>query len=191
VALGIWHSLKRTTTTAPHVVLWTGPPHSGKTTAIGELVERVRSAGCSVAGILAPSIWQNGELTGFDIVDLARGQRTSLAGRGQVGREMTGKFAFNASGLALGRAALTSPTAMTADLVVVDEFGPLELKGDGWRTPVDRLVARAAGVLLLVVRSALAESVGALYNIPTKRVIDARRVPAAIDAVLGLLAGPS
>jgi nucleoside-triphosphatase THEP1 len=170
-----------------NIVLWTGPQHSGKTTAARRLVREATSRGRSVAGIIAPSIWQDGVLTGFDLIDLATNQREPLARRDQPGCETTGKFGFAAEGLELGRRALASGAAMAADLVLVDEFGPLELKGGGWRDDVDRLARQASGVLVLVVRSGLTEDVGNLYDVPAHHIVSAADAPSAIDAVLDLL----
>ena len=52
------------------LVLWTGPKHSGKSSALGQLIARSVAEGISVAGILAPSIYQRGRLVGFDVVDV-------------------------------------------------------------------------------------------------------------------------
>ena len=86
-----------------------------------------------------------------------------LARRVESGAGHVGPFAFTADGPAFGNAALTSPAARTAALVIVDEFGPLELRGDGWRTAADQLISSFRGVLLLVVREALADDVLQLY----------------------------
>ncbi len=146
------------------VSLLIGPKHAGKTTAAAELIRRVRARGRTVAGILAPSIWVDGVLHGFDIVDIATGRRTRLSDIQSAGEQTSGRFRFCAEGLALGQAALSDPAARIADLVIVDEFGPLELRGGGWRDAVDALVGHAAGLLVLVVRQSLAESVAGLYR---------------------------
>ena len=52
------------------LVIWTGPKHSGKTTAAALLAGRARGRGLDVAGVLAPSVIRGGELVGFDVVDL-------------------------------------------------------------------------------------------------------------------------
>jgi len=167
--------------------LWTGPRHSGKTTGVARLVERIRADGLSVAGILAPSLWRDGRLTGFDLVDLATGQRSSLATRERVGGIRMGRFVFLEDGLALGRNALAGPAATGADLVVVDEYGPLELDGGGWRESVDRLIREASGCVLLVVRRSLIPALTELYNLPPKHVIDAAS-DRAVEAAAALVA---
>jgi len=145
------------------IVLWTGPKHSGKSTAVAVLADGARRAGFTVAGLLAEGVHREGELIGFDAVDLRTGRRAALARRGGSGAVRIGQYAFDEAGLDLGAAALCPAAAGDADLVIVDEFGPLELSGAGWRQAVDALLASARGVIVLVVRDRLVEAVRQLY----------------------------
>jgi nucleoside-triphosphatase THEP1 len=167
----------------PNVVLWIGPKHSGKSTAAARLVARAVDEGLAVAGILAPAIYRDGALAGFDVVDIATGLRLPLARRTRNQQQDLGGFAFRPRGMRLGNAALRSAQARSAALVVVDEFGPLELRHEGWRHAVDRLIAHLRGTLLLVVRQELADDVAQLYCRWNPQRIWATD-PDAIDAVL-------
>ena len=146
-----------------NVVLWIGPKHSGKSTAAARLVERATAEGFPVAGILAPAVYHGGALAGFDAVNVVTGLRRPLARRAEQTQCDVGPFAFETEGLRLGSAALAPVAARSAALVIVDEFGPLELRGRGWRSAVDRLTSEFQGVLLLVVRDELARDVVRLY----------------------------
>lgn len=64
----------------------------------------------------------------------------------------------------MGKAALDVSTGRSADLVIVDEFGPLELGGHGWREDVDLLLAETDTVVVLVVREELVQEVERLYG---------------------------
>ena len=135
--------------------LWTGPKHCGKTTAAAKLAGTVRQRGFRVAGLLAPSIYRDGRLIGFDALDLRSGVRSPLAVRRDEPGEV-GPFHFLEEGLRLGSQALDVAAADGADLVMVDEFGPLELAGRGWRAAVDALVHAGRTLLVVVVRQELA-----------------------------------
>jgi len=161
------------------VVLWYGPKHSGKSTAAMRLVERATAEGFSVAGISAPAVFRDSILAGYDVVDLATGLRTALARLADRDSAETGRFAFEEEGWRLGIAALAPTATAAAALVMVDEFGPLELRGRGWRSAVDKLTPAFGGILLLVVRAELTEEVTRLYA-----RWDLERIPAcAPDAV--------
>jgi nucleoside-triphosphatase THEP1 len=145
------------------LVLWTGKKHSGKTTGAARLVRAVRAKGYVVGGLVAPAVYRDGALIGFDAVDLRSGQRAALArdnGKGST----AGRFEFLAEGLRLGNASLSPAATASADLVVVDEFGPLELNQQGWRRSVDLLAQSSEAIILLVVREELADEVERLYG---------------------------
>lgn len=167
------------------LILWTGPKHSGKTTTLTSLIYLARLKGIAVAGILAPSVYIDDKLAGFDIVDLDTNQRTTLSRRGAQGSQTVGQFVFTDQGLELGRSALQSVLISKTELIVIDEYGPLELAHRGWRTQVDRLIAETAGIVLLVVRDELAQQVSQLYPQPPALFVPAAE-PDSIDRVLDL-----
>ena len=87
------------------LVLWTGEKHSGKTTRAAKLVEIARGEGFNIAGLLAPSLYRDGELLGFDAIDLQNETRAPLAKR-NTDTGKTIRFTFLPEGLKLGNAAL-------------------------------------------------------------------------------------
>jgi nucleoside-triphosphatase THEP1 len=166
------------------LILWVGQRHSGKTTSAGRLVSRVRGEGFSVCGLLAPSVYEDGELAGFDAVDIRTGRRAALARRSEV--EEGGRFAFLTEGLEVGREALGQEVVESADIVVIDEFGPVELGGGGWRAEVERVLERTGVIVMLVVRRESAAEVCGLYRGygPEKlRAADS----ASVERVLGMV----
>ncbi len=166
--------------------LWTGPKHSGKTTRAGQLARRARQDGFRVAGLLASSIYQEGHLVAFEVLDLQSEARSLLAVRrddlGDVG-----SFHFVKEGLRLGHQALAAAATEGADLVIVDEFGPLELASQGWRRAVDALVRTGGVPLLLIVRQELAGAVQEAYASVPSKVLDAA-ASESVHEVIRLLA---
>jgi nucleoside-triphosphatase THEP1 len=167
------------------IVLWIGPKHSGKTTRATHLVQAARAGGFVVAGCLAPSLYANGVLLGFDIVNLRSQERAPLARRRAAVGEDRG-FCFLPEGLALGVKALGPGATRDADLIIVDEYGPRELAFLGWRDATDRLMTSSEALLLLVVREELVDQVQLLYQAVAARRLVAIR-PESIDEVLTML----
>jgi len=162
------------------LVLWIGEKHGGKTTSAGNLVRIARDEGFIVAGLLAPSVYSDDELLGFDAIDLRNENRVPLA------RRKKGRFIFLNDGLKFGNAALSMAATKSADLVIVDEFGHLELKGQIWRQSVDSLLTSSSALILLVVRQELASKVQQVYkDFPCRNI--AAIEPESIDEVIGLL----
>jgi len=171
--------------TMDRLILWVGEKHSGKTTVLARFVEIARAENLKVAGILAPSLYRAGELTGFDVLDLRDGNRAPLARR-EIGADSIGQFTFLEDGWKLGKAALSKEATESADLVVVDEFGPLELSGRGWRCSVDSLLTSSNQTVILVVRRKLVNSVRRTYYDFQCRQVDADE-PGASHKVIEML----
>jgi nucleoside-triphosphatase THEP1 len=154
------------------VVVATGRPESGKTTAVQRLVNTLRSRGYSVRGILQPGRFEDGSKTGFAIHDLDTGEETDLAGLVERGEGDHGtRFRFAADGFALAERALAK--VQRGDILVVDELGPLELRGQGHSRAVQRAlqVPGLAGVVL-VVRSQLVPALLANLRVDDAAVVD-------------------
>ena len=155
----------------PHkLILFTGRKHSGKTTAAERLAKQVRSEGFRIAGLLAPSIYKDNRLVGFGAVDLSVDRQIKLANR-RTAKDTGGRWEFTREGLKLGKAALNPSAASSADIIIVDEFGPLELEGRGWRKEVDLLLSSTDVAVMLVVRQELEGRVQELYeNYPSTKL---------------------
>lgn len=124
-------------------------------------------------------------MVGFDAMDMRNEARSPLAVRrddpGDIGR-----FHFLEEGLSFGRRALDVAATEGADLVIVDEFGRLELASRGWRSAVDSLVHAGKRPLLIVVRREWAGEVQEVYADVPSRVLDAAG-PDSVHEVISLL----
>ncbi len=171
--------IARPPVSAPIAVV-TGARGSGKTTLAAATVDLLRASGRRVGGIVAPGAWRDGARFSFDIVDLATGERRPLACREpRDGWREEGSFWVDPVGVALGQGALG---ADQADVVVVDEVGPWELRGAGWSRELDALAARATPLLLVVRRECL-EEVAARWSLAAATVFDvATASPAQVAA---------
>ena len=172
-------------TVTTKLVLWTGPRHSGKTTTASDLVKIAHKEGFIVAGLLAPSLYDNGELIGFGALDLKNNTRKPLA-RFNTEKAKTMPLKFIPEGLKVGYTALSQASTQSADLVVVDEFGPMELEGRVWREAIDLLLSNGESLIVLVVRRELVEKVRRLYTeIPSQKF--AASDPESISKVIDIL----
>jgi nucleoside-triphosphatase len=149
--------------TQNRLILWTGPKHSGKTTCAIRLIQMARTEGFVVAGILEPSLYDNGKLLGFNVLDVQNQKQTPLARRNND-KSTTGFFKFITEGLQFGNAALSTKATKFADLIIIDEFGPLELKGQGWRRNIDSLLSSSNAIILIIIRQRLKDTFQKLYT---------------------------
>lgn len=142
------------------VLALTGPVHAGKTTFLERACPRWSAGGLACAGFLSPAVTdENGE-TGYDLLELpGLFRRPYLRRRGEPGAERVGPFFFLPAALERARAILLDPGP--ADLLVVDEAGPLELAGGGLWPALREAVRRADRTVLCVVREGIADGFAA------------------------------
>lgn len=152
----------------PAVFLVTGPSGSGKTDFLTKTVF-VLSAKRSVKGILSPGRWKDGKRDGFDLEVIGESRRRELSRRDGPSEwpRLAGPFHFSTETIAQGRRALQD--ASDADIVVVDEVGPLELEGGGWAPELDRLAGQGK-TMLWSVREGLVEAVQARWGVYAAQV---------------------
>jgi nucleoside-triphosphatase len=140
----------------PINALLSGPIGVGKTTVCLRVIEAARRAGLSVGGFLTPAILDKSKARiGIAIVDLATGERRLLARLGAYPEGLRlGKYTFESQSLEWGKAILQQ--GRSADLLVIDEIGRLELeRGEGFVGALDILAEGAARRSLTIVRETL------------------------------------
>jgi nucleoside-triphosphatase THEP1 len=131
-------------------LLLVGPVSSGKSLFVERLTGPLRSAGLDVCGFFQRGVFgADGSKIGYDLVGLTSGKERALARREETGQG----WRFDASAF---DAALAE--VRPAALAVIDEVGPLELRGGGHAAAVERALA-CSDAALLVVREALADRV--------------------------------
>lgn len=146
------------------VELFTGPKHSGKTTRLAAWCAAQLPG--TVGGILQPR-----RPGGRVLVDVLTGEETALEvppdAPPTVPTQQVGRFMFAAGAFEWAAARLAHAAAdLRVTTVVVDEIGPLELRGEGLDAAVRALVAdaRPAVRIVLVVREELADDVRKRYG---------------------------
>jgi nucleoside-triphosphatase len=151
----------------PRLYVLTAPIGLGKTTFCRTLASQARTAGWDVAGILCPAIVENGAKTGIQVQDLRSEEIRLLAvSTHQPFDQMPdkdldlslfpklGNWLFFPSALTWGREVIAA--SLPADLLIVDELGPLELvRGEGWANAVEVLQQPAYKIGIVVIRPSL------------------------------------
>lgn len=169
-------------------VVVTGPPDIGKTAAIVAVAERLRAEGVPVAGIVQLGEVVEGRKVGFRLRDIASGEEAQLASRDKRGRgEFGTRFRFSEEGFRLGRKALAR--ACAGGVLMIDELGPVELRGAGHMPAVRRAIATPdlAGAVV-VVRRPLVPSLLAALEASDAVVIDLEdAAEGAVDDILSEL----
>jgi len=103
-------------------------------------------------------------LHGGELIPLARRKTNPEPGRMP--------FTFFHEGLKAGRQALSPSVCLGADLIIVDEVGPLELSGQGWAHFLGPLLRLKKPKNLWVVRTGLVDQVCRAWSIDSPLIVE-------------------
>lgn len=157
------------------VFIVTGGIGEGKTAWLAKLAGLLKEKGVNVGGILALRIMEEGKTTGYDITNIRTGERTPFlrhTGDATMGVE---RFTMDETGYRAGQKALDASENRHVDLIIVDEIGPLELRGQGWSDSISGLLHETRSILILAVRKNLTEAVAEKFGIAGAGVTDVTR----------------
>ena len=112
----------------------TGPPGIGKTTAVKRAVKLLRELGLELGGFLTGEVREAGRRVGFFVEDVSSGERARLSELGP-GEVRVGRYRLVEEGLRLAERALHAALSR-AQVVAIDEVGPMELKDPGLREAI-------------------------------------------------------
>lgn len=115
-----------------HIMVLTGEVHEGKTGAARYLSDCLKTKGFDVQGILSPGVFENGERVSFESENIKTGEKKPLAVRHKSKRRFPfGRYRFNAETLKHDNRLIRDICKSQADLLIIDEIGPLELAEKG------------------------------------------------------------
>lgn len=125
----------------PYRIFYTGRPGVGKSTIVSRVKDIVERLGCRVGGFLAPeSRGPSGGRVGFYIVDVATGERGWLARIGYPGPRIGRYGVVVEDAVRIGVGALRR-ALREADVIVLDEIGPMELAVPELRSEIIEVLA--------------------------------------------------
>ncbi len=118
----------------------TGPPRIGKTTVILSVAEKLKAKGYILGGMVSQEIREKGVRVGFDVHDYSSSRKAWLAHIRQPFGPRIGKYRVNLDNLnSIGTAAILKALE-DANLVLIDEIGPMELLSEKFVEAVKHIV---------------------------------------------------
>jgi nucleoside-triphosphatase len=143
----------------------TGSPGVGKSTVCRNVLKQLT---CTYGGMMSAEIRVKGERIGFEIRDIAA-KKTGILAHKQGGGPRVGSYHVNLEDLNnIGVAAIRS--AMSSELIVIDEIAPMELKSPEFIRVVEEALGSDKNMLVVLHQKSahpLAESIRRGFEVYT------------------------
>ena len=146
------------------VIFITGPRHSGKTECVKNIIRILKEQKTGLAGVLSPSEYTGGEKNLYFVQSAASGKKKYLLSTS------SGEPRISPAGFKFARDILSR--ASNRAIVIIDEFGPLEMAGAGYFAQTAALCKRPFGSVIITVRTSLARKAPGVLNIREYKLLD-------------------
>ncbi len=138
----------------PALIVVVGDSHSGKTLWLKELIAALTAAGKNVDGLIAEKIVEGEDRWHQVLKRIATDEARPLNTMDPIETPIkTCRFSFYPEAITWGCEQLAA--ADTADWLIVDEIGLLEMEGGGLLPPLQKIVTGFSGRLVLSMRTSL------------------------------------
>ena len=125
----------------------TGSPGTGKTTVLQRTVEALKNAEVEIGGMISHEVREEETRVGFEIIDLGTKKRGWLAHVNQPDGPQVGKYRVILKDLeAIGAESIRNAVAK-AQVIVIDEVGPMELHSLAFKEAVVQALSSSKPVL--------------------------------------------
>ncbi|MCK3682975.1 nucleoside-triphosphatase [Maribellus sp. YY47] len=152
------------------IIIITGAVGSGKTSCLKELLGALQKKNIPVTGFYSERLIENGETTGYDLVNVSTKEKVEfLRTAKEPSSKGVGKYAINTSAFEWGEILLQGADHQ---LVVLDEIGKLENRGEGWSGSLEELIRKRNNHLILSFRKDLLNELLRKFGLADARVFD-------------------
>ena len=158
------------------IIIITGAVNSGKTSLAEKMYREEIMNGKAVAGFITEAEYTEERKTAYYLRNLAGGERVLAVsadkrpGYQKMRQYDFSRYYFNEAAFKKAGRILTALTAgddirHAAPMVFIDEMGPLEIAGGGFRTSVSELLANFSGTVVIVIRDAVLDEMARSLDI--------------------------
>ncbi len=156
----------------PLRIFLTGNPNSGKTTVIRKVSDILRGGGIKIGGIVSSEIQRAGIRIGFSLEDLLTHETGILAHADQKDGPRVGKYGVNLVDLQRVGVTAIQRAVAEADVVIVDELGPMELHSIPFIKSVELALRSPKIIVGTIHKRASHPLVTAIRSDPANRIVE-------------------
>lgn len=133
------------------ILVVTGEPRIGKTTAVMRVAQILKEKGLKVGGIVSREITSSNIRTGFEFIDLSTNKKAVLASTSGKGPRI-GKYFVDMEGCRFAVNVLIV-AIKDSDVIICDELGPMEFKSKEFVDCVKSILNLDKPVIVVVHRT--------------------------------------
>jgi len=159
-----WLRGKRKGHNVKRLLFVTGRPGIGKTTVLLSAAEKLKVKGYIVGGMISREVRQNGSRVGFEIIDFKTAEKGWLAHINQPIGPQVGKYKVNQEDIDSVGVRAIQTALRDADVVVIDEIGPMELSSQSFRRAVIDAMSSSKLVMGVIHQSARDPMIESIRN---------------------------
>jgi nucleoside-triphosphatase THEP1 len=165
------------------VFIISGTIEEGKTTLLNKIADELRLNNISIDGFTSPRVFDGKETIGYNIKPLTTGREIKFLRMGEIQTldKQIGRFRIQPEGLEEGIGILRNCT--TAEVVIVDEVGRLEIEGRGWDIGIKKILYENS-VVIMSVREEFIADMTTYYNIRNYNVV---KLPVSDEAFRNII----
>lgn len=147
------------------VFILTGKINQGKTSITREVVSELKKKSLTVSGFLTFGNTNDSKRNAYFIRDINTNREEYLCST-QIDKQKTnyGRFYFEEKGIRAGRKIIDQSLTTPADLLVIDELGPMEINNQGWAPAIEEVVKQNSTAQFWVVREKLVKPMMRKWN---------------------------
>jgi nucleoside-triphosphatase len=158
-----------------HIFFITGSPGIGKTTILLKTAEALEKKGFKIGGMLSREAREDGARVGFEIIDFETKRRGWLAHVHQLNGPQVGKYRVNLVDLeSIGAVAIRN-AAVNAQIVIIDEIGPMELHSGAFKEAVAEALSSGKPVIGVIHERARDNLINAIRKRQDTQIIQVNR----------------
>lgn len=155
------------------IYIITEDEHKGKTTFVKNIVSRLLNSGLNIQGFIAEAVVVDKKLTGYDLKNVQNNKKVQIITKDKHDNWLKlGPYFFNPGGFDFGIDILNNKNINNADLIIIDEIGPLELSGKGWCNQINNLLTVNPVPMIWVVRKSIIKEVIEKWEISNYEIIN-------------------
>lgn len=151
------------------ITIITAERGGGKTAFMKRIVSFLSGNGMPHTGFFADGSWHEGERSAFSLCVVPEMTSITLCDRINPDWPRHGRFRYNPAALELGKGAVER--ALPGEIIVMDEIGLRELRGEVWADALTTALEKK-NPLLLSVRRRLVKDVMAKWSVRDARIFD-------------------